>query len=303
MNVLSSILLFASVREGIAAFSLSNSALVRKAPTTCLFAEPSMTEELVCPPPTPAENVVVLEDADAVGQKIREIVAEEAEKAISAHGHFALAIPGGSILKMLAGDIANKEEWTSKTTLVYVNHKCVSMDDGDLATHAKARKLFLDSWEGVNAIVMGGSADGEQEAKEYEDKIKALSDDVLPKTEAGLPLFDLSLIGVGDDGHVGSLYPGREEVLVDESGPWVLPVAMKDPPSITLSLPVMKGKKTVIAACGVSDKYPQGKSAGMRRAIAADDENLQSFPAVGLRDCATWVLDKAAASKLGEEYN
>lgn len=106
-----------------------------------------------------------------------------------------------------------------------------------------------------------------------------------------------------DDGHVGSLYPGREEVLVDESGPWVLPVAMKDPPSITLSLPVMKGKKTVIAACGVSDKYPQGKSAGMRRAIAADDETLQSFPAVGLRDCATWVLDKAAASKLGEEYN
>ena len=134
------------------------------------------------------------------GQKIREIVSQEAERAISERGHFALAIPGGSILKMLAGDIANKEQWTSKTTLVYVNHKCVSMDDGELATHAKARKLFLDGWDGVNAIVMGGSADGEKEAKDYEDQIKALGEDILPRChETGLPVFDLSLIGVGGE--------------------------------------------------------------------------------------------------------
>lgn len=90
--------------------------------------------------------------------------------------------------------------------------------------------------------------------------------------------------------------------MVGKDGPWVLTVAMKEPPSITLSLPVMKGRKTVIAACGVSDKYPQGKSEGMRRAVAADDETLTTFPAVGLRDCATWVMDEMAGSKLGDEY-
>ena len=105
-----------------------------------------------------------------------------------------------------------------------------------------------------------------------------------------------------DDGHIGSLYPERDEVLSGVYGPWVLPVAMKDPPSITLSLPVMKGKKTVVAACGVSDKYPEGKADGMRRAIAADDETVVTFPAVGLRDCSIWVLDEMAASKLGGEY-
>lgn len=267
--------------------------------SSSLFA----TSTAECPPPTPVENVNVLKDADAVSDRIRQIVAEEAERAVKERGHFALAIPGGSMLKMLAGDIPNKDVWTSKTTLVYVNHKCVDMDDGALATHAKARKLFLDEWKGVNAIVLGGSADGEKEAKAYEDQIRALDNDILPiDSESGLPVFDLSLIGVGDDGHVGSLYPGREEVLVGTNGPWVLPVDMKEPPSITLSLPMMKGRKTVIAACGVSDKYPQGKSDGMRRAIAANDETLISFPAVGLRDCATWVLDEMAASKLGEEY-
>lgn len=100
-----------------------------------------------------------------------------------------------------------------------------------------------------------------------------------------------------------SLYPGREEVLVGADGPWVLPVAMKSPPSITLSLPVMaNSKQVVVAACGVSDKYPQGKSAGMRRAVAAEDESLETFPAVGLREVATWVMDEAAASKLGDAY-
>ena len=41
---------------------------------------------------------------------------------------------------------------------------------------------------------------------------RALTEGQLPRDAAGLPVFDLMLIGVGDDGHVGSLYPGREEV-------------------------------------------------------------------------------------------
>tara|TARA_B110001452_G_scaffold200112_2_gene170070 strand:- start:459 stop:734 length:276 start_codon:yes stop_codon:yes gene_type:complete len=83
---------------------------------------------------------------------------------------------------------------------------------------------------------------------------------------------------------------------------WVLPVTMKTPGSISLSLPVMAAaKEVIIAACGVSDKYPQGKSAAMRRAIEGD-ESLQTFPASGLREVATWLIDEAAASKLSPEY-
>jgi len=45
----------------------------------------------------------------------------------------------------------------------------------------------------------------------------------------------------------------------------------------------------------------QGKSAGMKRAIEGE-ETLSSFPASGLRCVATWIIDEAAASKLGEDY-
>ena len=111
-----------------------------------------------------------------------------------------------------------------------------------------------------------------------------------------MPVFDMMVIGVGDDGHVGSLYPGREEVLDDYA--WVLPVDMKQPGSISFSLPVMRAAREVlVAACGVSEKYPQGKSAAMVRAIETE-ETLTTFPAAGLRDVASYVFDEAAASKL-----
>ena len=102
--------------------------------------------------------------------------------------------------------------------------------------------------------------------------------------------------GVGDDGHVGSLYPNRDECTDDYS--WCLPVEMKDPGSISLSLPVMRAAREVlVAACGVSEKYPQGKSDAMKRAIETP-EAVRDFPAAGLRDVAHYVFDEAAASKL-----
>ena len=260
---------------------------------------------------TPIDNVRILPDAAAVGDAVRAIVRDAAQQALTERGHFALAIPGGSILKMLMGsDIleTNGQEdtaWPAKTTIAYVNHKCVPMDDASLATHAKARKMFLDSWTGVHVITMDGTDQGADEAASYERKLRALPVEILPRDDnTGLPVFDLALIGVGDDGHIGSLYPGRDEVLVGPEGPWVLAVAMKSPPSITLSLPVMAvARQVVVAASGVSDKYPQGKSEGMRRAIADPTETIQSFPAVGLRSTATWIVDEAAASKLGDAYN
>lgn len=181
------------------------------------------------------DAVQVLPDAAAVGATVREIVERAAAAAIAERGHFALAIPGGSILKMLVG--SGGSTWTSQTTLAYVNHKCVPMEDADLATHAKASKLFLNEWTGCNVLLMDGTDDGPAEAAAYEAKMKALSTDILPRNADGWPVFDLALIGVGDDGHIGSLYPNRDEVLRTDA--WVLPVAMKQPPSITLSLPVM----------------------------------------------------------------
>ena len=186
----------------------------------------------------------VVNDAEEVGIVVRNRLEAAASAAISERGHFSLAIPGGSVMKLLDG---TSPIWSDKCTVAYVNHKAVAMDDAALATHAKASALFLDEgWAGSQVLTLDGSSDAAAEASSYEAQLKALAESQLPRNEAGLPVFDLMLLGVGDDGHIGSLYPNRAEVL-DVSGAWVLPVEHKTPGSITMSLPVPAEAHTLVA--------------------------------------------------------
>jgi len=240
-------------------------------------------------------KVQVEKDVDAVGAALCGYVQDAAKKAIAERGSFALAIPGGSILKMLSSMDHSKVDW-SKTVLAYVNHRAVPNDD-DTATHKKAGPLFLDEWEklGCKVVTLSGTRTAAVEAAKYQDALKALPVAQLPVTN-GLPVFDLMLIGVGLDGHVGSLYPDCPEV--DMKGDWVLAVKEK---SITLSLPVMQNsKQIVVASAGKSEKYPLGKAEAMVRALEAK-ETTTSFPAVAFRDQATWILDEGAAAMLKQK--
>ena len=250
-------------------------------------------------PPADKSRITVLSDAEAVGQEVWARIDEAGKRAVKERGTFTLAIPGGSVLKMLAG---TKPSWAEDCLLAYVNHKAVNDDDAALSTHAKARAGFLDAgWDGVDVLNLGGSSDAVAEACRYAELLElATQQNLLPvaATASGetIPVFDMMVIGVGDDGHVGSLYPNRDECTDDYS--WCLPVEMKDPGSISLSLPVMRAAREVlVAACGVSEKYPQGKSDAMKRAVETE-ESVRDFPAAGLRDVAQYVFDEAAASKL-----
>lgn len=74
---------------------------------------------------------------------------------------------------------------------------------------------------------------------------------------------------------------------------------MKNPPSISLTLPVMlRAKQAVVSAAGKSDKYPQGKASAMRLAIEDADITPAQFPACALRETAVWILDEPNASAM-----
>jgi len=247
----------------------------------------------------PANKVHILPTENDVTTAVHSIVSSAAQSAISTRGHFALAIPGGSVLKVLT---SLEPSWdVTKMTLAFVNHKCVPIDDVKTAIEAQARTKFLNRW-GVatdNVISLGGTSNGEKEACEYEAKLKSLPDSILPRDDEGFPVFDLALVGVGDDGHIGSLYPHRSEIDVVD-GPWVVAAFQKDPPSISLTLPVMqRAVRTVISAAGKSEKYPNGKAGAMRLAIAEESVTPKEFPASALRECAVWILDEPNGSELG----
>jgi 6-phosphogluconolactonase len=164
---------------------------------------------------------------------------------IKEKGKAFVAVPGGSVLKMLSGLKSNKNDidWT-KVYWFYVNHKCVSSND-ETSTHNKACKYFMkelypteiDLTKNVISIDIDDNVVGHDTiSHKYEKRIK----DLLP-TLNKLPIFDFMLLGMGADGHIGSLYPNRKEVTISNS--WVLTVDKKKPPSITLSLPVMNAAR------------------------------------------------------------
>jgi len=84
---------------------------------------------------TPAQLVWILPSEEEVTLAVHKLVENAARLAIAERGSFALAIPGGSVLKVLSTMEAG--DWVSKTTLAYVNHRCVPNDDLSSSIHAK----------------------------------------------------------------------------------------------------------------------------------------------------------------------
>lgn len=101
------------------------------------------------------------------------------------------------------------------------------------------------------------------------------------------PLFDLVLLGLGEDGHTASLFPGKPAV--EETRAWVSPVpeAGLDPfvPRLTLTFPVLASARSVLMLV-----TGEAKRAPLQR--LADGEDL---PAARIAGPVTWLVDRAAA--------
>jgi 6-phosphogluconolactonase len=108
--------------------------------------------------------------------------------------------------------------------------------------------------------------------------------------ENGIPVLDLALLGLGEDGHTASLFPGDPALQVADR--LALPVvAVKPPPNrITLTLPVFRAaREVVILATGT------GKADAVVRVLAGPDA---ATPASLLADGnVTLVVDEEAAPR------
>lgn len=223
----------------------------------------------------------------ALGQAVCNDLLSIARKSISEKGKCYIAVPGGSVLKMLTGlkSNVNDIDWT-KVYWFYVNHKCVPSND-ETSTHFKAQKYFMKELyseidKNVVSIELDDNVQGHDTvAHKYENRLKELVPDTI---------FDYMLIGMGKDGHIGSLYPNRKEVTL--TNPLVLTVDKKQPPSITLSLAVMNAARNIRVVLAGDDKadacyYGIGKT-----------KTPTDFPAAAISSDAIWMIDSKASTQL-----
>lgn len=111
------------------------------------------------------------------------------------------------------------------------------------------------------------------------------------------PLFDLVLLGVGPDGHIASLFPGREGIREREAT--VIPVrnSPKPPPErLSLTLPVINSADRVWLCLAGADK---ASALGLALAGA----NVAEVPAAGAagRITTAYLVDQAAAAEVPQD--
>lgn len=230
----------------------------------------------------------IFEDADALAQNVAEWLCAMAQ---ASNGGFAVCLSGGSTPRRLyeslaTPSIASRFPW-QRVHWFWGDERFVPYDD-PASNYGMVRKALLSRvsvpFDNIHPIVTEGVSP-EQAASAYETVLKAFyGADALSFTR---PLFDVTLLGVGDDGHTASLFPGDQ--MLKEARRWVVAVkSAKYGQRITLTYPALEASRD--AAFLVAGKAKQEIVARVR----GGDVTL---PAALMRPVGRlhWFTDRNAA--------
>lgn len=193
--------------------------------------------------------IQIYNNTEEINTKAADLFVESAQKAIAEKGKFTAVLTGGSspagIYKLLASDdYKTKIDW-SKVYIFWGDERWVPLND-DLSNAKMSYSTLLSHVPIPSENIFEMYADGvtpEEYAVTYEQSIrKVLGDE---------GKFDLILLGMGDDGHTASLFPGQE--VLSEQTKWVdaYYLAPQSMHRITLTAPLInKAEKIIVVAFG-----------------------------------------------------
>ena len=239
-------------------------------------------------------NVLVFDDAEQVAQAAARRIVELARQSISERGAFSVALSGGStpkrIYELLASnDYRNQVDWPN-THIFFGDERTVAPDHADsnyrMANEAMLAHLPIPE---TNIHRIEGVGDAAANASDYESVMRGYFGD------AEWPRLDLVMLGMGDDGHTASLFPGT--TALEEKSAWVTAnwVEKFDTWRITLSAPAINAARNVIFFVAGA-----GKAERLREVLKGERDTAR-LPSqlVAPRDGRLeWYVDKAASAKL-----
>lgn len=230
------------------------------------------------------EVIKDLADADAVAKTAAHDLVVELQQLLKSQASVNLVLTGGTVgIKMLSelAKVITPFE-LERLFIWFGDERFVQFDSSD-RNYVQAREALLSkiSIPETNVHAMPSTEDGD---------LLASSSAFGEMMTAENPSFDIVLLGMGDDGHVASLFPGSAPI---EFGRWVVaePHSPKPPAQrISLSIAALstanqvwylvagKEKANAVSRVFRGDNLPAAKVSGKRR--------------------TRWYLDKAAASEI-----
>lgn len=238
-------------------------------------------------------NIEVLQSKQDVAQQAAEEFVAVAARAIEQNGSFSVALSGGStpisMYKVLReGPMSSQVEW-QRLIFFWSDERCVPPGDPESNYGAAAREL-LDHIvvPEVNVHRLRGEMDPDASAREYEVELTEW-------VRGEPPSFDLLMLGMGDDGHTASLFPGTEAVGITDRlvTPNYVPKLNANRLSFTRTL-INAAKEVLVLVTG-------DEKADALREVLEGERDETKYPAQIINPSsgtALWLVDRAAASKL-----
>ena len=249
--------------------------------------------------------VEVVPNAGSVATRAAEWLIEQIAHAISKRGRAVIALSGGSTPRALYECLA-QHPWCDRIQwdalhVFWGDERFVAADDA--ASNVRmARETLLDHVDirasHVYAIPPDdGAANVDVEAAfARAQKVAALYETTLHAFYGGTRLgnskifFDVVLLGLGEDGHTASLFPGTDAL--DERTHWVAAVRTGDvaaPIRITLTYPILESTHAVAFLV-----VGEAKRDIARRVLDGDE----TLPAARVHPVGgtLWIMDEAAST-------
>ena len=212
-------------------------------------------------------------------------ILEQARKAIAERNEFRIALSGGHTPAPVYAHIASAPRdfrWES-VRFTFGDERCVPPDDAQSNFSMARENLFLPAAVPEKSIMrMRGEIDPQIAAQQYTQQLDAIA----ARSGESMYQHDLVLLGLGDDGHTASLFPGT--AALEETARQVVAnfVPRLSAWRLTFTLPLINHARHILFLVGAS-KDPQL----IERVLEGD----QQCPAARVAPSAgevTWIIEE-----------
>lgn len=240
--------------------------------------------------------VTIVADSDALAETAAEEIIRVSNAAREESRPALVALSGGSTPKKMGALLATPEyservAW-DHLQLFWGDERFVPLASED-SNAGEALRAFIDdapihpddvhTWDTCDGITP------EESAAKYETAIREVSG-----VETGVPEFDLILLGMGDDGHTLSLFPGTAAIHNNEEIVAAHYVEKLSADRLTFTPLLANAARKVVFLVGGDGK------ADMLQRVLQGEIDVDTLPSQVIRPAGelVWLVDEAAASKL-----
>ncbi|MEO7522896.1 MAG: 6-phosphogluconolactonase [Ferruginibacter sp.] len=235
-------------------------------------------------------NKHVFDDVEAVCKAAADYIFDLSKKMITQKGIFTIALSGGNTPRKLyellsIPPYSDSLNWNN-IFIFWSDERCVPLSDRDNNSHMAFTSLLnkvLIPKENIFPIPV--NFEPAKAATSYEQTLKDFF-----KEE--LPVFDLILLGLGDNGHTASLFPFTS--ILEEKKRIVKEIFIEEIDAFRISFTsglINHAENIIFLVTGDA-------KASMVKTVFCEPGNPKKYPAQLIRKDANWFLDRAAASQL-----